>query len=52
VVILGRTRGNINASQRVDIPSGASLTGDATLDRINIGDGAYFKGGIDIKPGQ
>jgi cytoskeletal protein CcmA (bactofilin family) len=29
------------------------LTGDVTAQRISVGDGAFFKGGIDIsKPGQ
>jgi cytoskeletal protein CcmA (bactofilin family) len=50
VVVLGEVRGNINASERVDIRSEASLTGDVTAQRINIADGAFFKGGIDIKP--
>jgi cytoskeletal protein CcmA (bactofilin family) len=51
VVVLGKVRGNINASERVDIRSEASLTGDVTAQRITIGDGAFFKGGMDIKPG-
>jgi cytoskeletal protein CcmA (bactofilin family) len=46
VVILGRVRGNIFASNRVDIRSEASLTGDVTARRITIGDGAFFKGNI------
>jgi cytoskeletal protein CcmA (bactofilin family) len=53
VVVLGRIRGNINASDRVDIRSEGSLTGDVIAQRISIEDGAFFKGGIDIrKPGQ
>jgi cytoskeletal protein CcmA (bactofilin family) len=52
VVVLGTVRGNINASDRVDIRIGASLVGDVTAHRINIGDGACCKGGIDIRPGQ
>jgi Polymer-forming cytoskeletal len=52
VVVLGRIRGNINASDRVDIRSGASLTGDVNAYRVNIGDGASFKGGLDKRPGQ
>jgi cytoskeletal protein CcmA (bactofilin family) len=36
----------------VDIRSEGSLTGDVTAQRISIEDGAFFKGGIDIrKPG-
>ena len=50
---LGKVRGNINASDRVDIRSEGSLTGDVIAQRISIEDGAFFKGGIDIrKPGQ
>ena len=53
VVVLGKVRGNINASDRVDIRSEGSLTGDVAAARISIEDGAYFKGGIDIKkPGE
>jgi cytoskeletal protein CcmA (bactofilin family) len=53
VVILGKVRGNIYATDRVDIRSEGSLTGDVTAQRITVGDGAFFKGGIDIsKPNQ
>ncbi len=53
VVVLGKVRGNISASDRVDIRSEGSLTGDVAAARIAIEDGAYFKGGIDIKkPGD
>jgi cytoskeletal protein CcmA (bactofilin family) len=53
VVVLGKVRGNVHASDRVDIRSEGSLTGDVAAARISIEDGAYFKGGIDIrKPGE
>ena len=52
VVVLGKVRGNIQASDRVDIRSEGSLTGDVIAARISIEDGAFFKGSIDIrKPG-
>ncbi len=52
IVVLGKVRGNMSASDRVDIRSEGSLTGDVTAQRISIEDGAFFKGGIDIrKPG-
>ena len=52
VVVLGKVRGNVQASDRVDIRSEGSLTGDVIAARISIEDGAFFKGGIDIrKPG-
>ncbi len=53
IVIIGKVRGNLTASDRVDIRNEGSLTGDVVAQRISIEDGAYFKGGIDIrKPGQ
>jgi cytoskeletal protein CcmA (bactofilin family) len=53
IVVLGKVRGNLTASDRVDIRSDGSLTGDVVASRISIEDGAFFKGGIDIrKAGQ
>jgi cytoskeletal protein CcmA (bactofilin family) len=53
IVILGKVRGNMTASDRFDIRSEGSLTGDIMAQRVSIEEGAYFKGGIDIrKPGQ
>ena len=53
IVVLGKVRGNMTASDRVDIRGEGSLTGDVVAQRISIEDGAYFKGGIDIrKPDQ
>ncbi len=49
IVILGKVRGNVIASDRVDIRAEGALTGDVTAARISIEDGAFFKGGIDIK---
>ncbi len=49
VVVLGKVNGNINATDRVDIRNEGSLTGDVVAQRISIEDGAYFKGGIDIR---
>ena len=48
IVVLGKVKGNLTASDRVDIRSDGSLTGDVIAARISIEDGAYFKGGIDI----
>src|SRR5260370_29285823 len=53
IVVIGKLRGNLTASDRVDIRNEGSLTGDVVAQRISIEDGAFFKGGIDIrKPGQ
>jgi cytoskeletal protein CcmA (bactofilin family) len=53
VMIFGKVSGNIIASDRVDIRSEGSVARDVTAQRITIGDGSFFRGGIDIsKPGQ
>ena len=49
IVVLGKVRGNVVASDRVDIRAEGALTGDVAAARISIEDGAFFKGGIDIR---
>jgi cytoskeletal protein CcmA (bactofilin family) len=49
IIVLGKVRGNVIATDRVDIRSEGALTGDVTAARISIEDGAFFKGGIDIR---
>jgi cytoskeletal protein CcmA (bactofilin family) len=49
IVVLGKVRGNMSATDRVDIRAEGSLSGDVAAARISIEDGAFFKGGIDIK---
>jgi cytoskeletal protein CcmA (bactofilin family) len=49
VVILGKVKGNVTASDRTEIRNEGSLAGDVICQRICIEDGAYFKGGIDIR---
>jgi len=48
VVILGKIRGDIDASDRVDIRNGSSLIGNVTAQRISIGYCAFFKGSMQI----
>jgi cytoskeletal protein CcmA (bactofilin family) len=49
VVVMGKVRGNVSASDRVDIRAEGALSGDVSAARISIEDGAFFKGGIDIR---
>jgi cytoskeletal protein CcmA (bactofilin family) len=49
IVVMGKIQGNVVASDRVDIRAEGALSGDVTASRISIEDGAYFKGGIDIR---
>jgi cytoskeletal protein CcmA (bactofilin family) len=52
VVIQGRVDGNVTGTDRVELRKSAVLAGDITTQRIVIEDGAYFKGGIDIRKDQ
>jgi cytoskeletal protein CcmA (bactofilin family) len=48
VVALGTIKGNVEATDKIEIRKDAKLTGDIRTARIIIEDGAYFKGSIDI----
>jgi cytoskeletal protein CcmA (bactofilin family) len=52
IVVLGKVRGNVTATDRVDIRAEGALTGDVSAARISIEDGAFFKGGIDIRKAE
>ena len=52
VVVMGKVRGDVSATDRVDIRSEGSLTGDVTAAQISIEDGAFFKGCIDIRKAE
>jgi cytoskeletal protein CcmA (bactofilin family) len=49
IVVMGKVRGNVSASDRVDIRAEGALTGNVSAARISIADGAYFKGDIDLR---
>ena len=49
VVVRGSVNGNVSVSERIDIRSGGSLTGDVTAHSVSIEEGAYFKGSIDMR---
>ena len=49
VVVVGSLTGSIDASDKVLIRKDAQLVGDVQTVGIVIEDGAFFKGGIDIK---
>jgi cytoskeletal protein CcmA (bactofilin family) len=48
VVVLGTLHGNVETRDRIHIRKDAKLVGDIRTARIEIEDGAYFKGNIDI----
>ena len=49
VVIEGKVDGDIEASERVELRKTAVLLGSIVTQRVAIEDGAYFKGGVDVK---
>lgn len=52
VIVMGKMNGSVEATEKVFIRKNAQLVGDVKTAGIVIEDGAYFKGGIDIrKPG-
>ena len=52
VVIMGKVAGNIECSDRVDIRSEGSVTGDVSTVRISVEDGAILKGGIQVRSAE
>jgi cytoskeletal protein CcmA (bactofilin family) len=52
VVIMGKVTGNIQCSDRVDIRSEGSLTGDVITQRISVEDGAILKGSVQVQAAE
>lgn len=52
VVVMGKVSGNIECTDRVDIRSEGSVTGEVSTVRISVEDGAVLKGGIQVKSGE
>ncbi|MCU1299951.1 MAG: hypothetical protein JWQ87_235 [Candidatus Sulfotelmatobacter sp.] len=52
VVVMGKVNGNIECSDRVDIRSEGSVTGDVSTIRISVEDGAVLKGGIEVRSSE
>ena len=48
VIVHGNLKGNVKASDRIEITKNGSVVGDLTTARILIEDGANFKGSIEI----
>jgi len=48
VIVLGNVKGNVTATDRIEVKKDGSVAGELTTSRIMIEDGAYFKGTIAI----
>jgi cytoskeletal protein CcmA (bactofilin family) len=49
VIVRGTLDGNVSATDRVEVHSGGSLTGNVSAGRISIEYGAYFHGKVDMR---
>ena len=52
IVIHGSLEGTIQAGGTVSIPPEGRMSGDIAAARISIGEGAFFKGRVTVKPGR
>ena len=57
LIVLGEVKGNIAASEKVEIRDGGSVEGDIVSPRVAIAEGAHFRGSVDMQrkssqPGQ
>jgi cytoskeletal protein CcmA (bactofilin family) len=49
IVVLGKVRGNVTASNRVDIRAQGAMVGEVSAPRVSIEDGAFFKGSLEVR---
>ncbi|SVA12223.1 uncharacterized protein METZ01_LOCUS65077 [marine metagenome] len=49
VIVLGEIRGNVRASEKVDIRDHGTVNGDIITKKLAIADGAHFRGSIDMQ---
>ena len=49
IIVYGKVRGNLHASDRVEVKKDGSVIGNITGGRVMIEDGAYLKGQIEIQ---
>ena len=48
VIVLGEVKGNITATEKVDIRENGAVDGDITAPRVAIAEGAHFRGSVDM----
>ena len=51
-MVYGKVRGNLHATDRVEVKNDGSVIGNITGGRVLIEDGAYLKGQIEIDRGK
>ncbi len=51
-VIMGKVKGNIQCTDRLDIRGEGTLTGDVITQRISVEDGAILKGSVQVRAAE
>src|SRR6476659_3209839 len=49
VIVLGEVKGNVTATEKVDIRDNGSVDGDIVSPRVAIAEGAHFRGSVDMQ---
>jgi cytoskeletal protein CcmA (bactofilin family) len=49
IIVLGQVKGNLVATEKVDIRDTGSVEGDIVAPRVAIADGSHFRGSIDMQ---
>ena len=49
IIVLGHVKGNLTATEKVDIRESGSVEGDIVSPRVAIADGSHFRGSIDMQ---
>jgi cytoskeletal protein CcmA (bactofilin family) len=49
IIVLGHVKGNLVATEKVDIRETGSVEGDIVAPRVAIADGSHFRGSIDMQ---
>jgi cytoskeletal protein CcmA (bactofilin family) len=49
IIVLGHVKGNLTATEKVDIRESGSVEGDIIAPRVAIADGSHFRGSVDMQ---
>lgn len=50
IIVIGRVKGNLTATERIEIQATGVVEGDVKAPRLNVQEGAVLNGGIDMSP--
>jgi cytoskeletal protein CcmA (bactofilin family) len=52
VVVAGKVLGNVNAAESFDLQASGRIEGDVKAPRVQIAEGSYFKGNVEMTGGR